>query len=180
MSVTLVLGGSGSGKSEFAESLAVQGAAGGRHLAYVATMPVRDGEDERRVARHRTLRAGKGFATYENPLGLEGLSLPADSVVLVEDLSNWLANRLFAPEEPPNGDPNRATLHIRKILDAVFAPVFCSSDLILVGNDLFCDGFFYEKGTELYTDALARLHRELAGRGDHLYEVVCGIPIRQK
>ncbi len=180
MSVTMVLGGSGSGKSEFAESLAVQGAADGRHLAYVATMPVRDSEDMRRVERHRALRAGKGFTTYENTHGLEGLDLPAGSVVLVEDMSNWLANRIFGPEETVDGGGDRTTLHIRKILDAVFSPVFCGSDLVLVGNDLFCDGFFYEKGTELDTDALACLHRELARRGDHLYEVVCGIPICHK
>lgn len=179
MSVTLVLGGAGSGKSEFAEALAVERAAGGRHLAYVATMAVRDGEDLRRVERHRALRAGKGFVTYENPLGLEGLTLPPGSVALVEDLSNWLANRMFAPEGVAgSGGPEYD--HGRALVEAVFAPSLGDVELILVGNDLFADGAGYEGGMAAYLTQLAAVHRELARRGEHLYEVVCGIPIRRK
>ena len=56
----LVSGGSASGKSEFAEGLVA--ASGLETRAYLATMQVWDAESERRVERHRRMRAGKGFA----------------------------------------------------------------------------------------------------------------------
>ena len=57
-------GGSGSGKSEYAEKLAVSMhqkglAAGG--LFYIATMYPYDGECEERICKHQAMRKGKGF-----------------------------------------------------------------------------------------------------------------------
>ena len=59
--ITLVLGGSGSGKSAYAEHLLD----GKTNKYYIATMQVYDAEGEKKVARHRRLRAGKGFVTME-------------------------------------------------------------------------------------------------------------------
>ena len=72
--LTLVIGGSASGKSAFAERLAVQS---GLPRFYVATMRVWDTESERRVARHRDMRREKRFDTLECPIGLDRLILPA-------------------------------------------------------------------------------------------------------
>ena len=91
--LALVSGGSASGKSRFAEDLAAGRSAGTR--IYVATMQVWDEESRRRVARHRAMRAGKGFATVERPLDLERLEVPAGSTVLLEDLPGEPA----APEQ---------------------------------------------------------------------------------
>ena len=60
----VITGGSGSGKSAFAEEKAVMLAAGGP-LAYLATMQVYGEEGRRKVERHRQLRDGKGFVTIE-------------------------------------------------------------------------------------------------------------------
>ena len=72
--LTLVVGGSASGKSAFAERLAVQS---GLPRFYVATMRVWDAESEKRVARHRAMRREKRFETLECPLHLEKLDMPA-------------------------------------------------------------------------------------------------------
>ena len=69
--MTLVTGGSGSGKSEYAERLAV---AGGTPRIYVATMIPWDDEGWRRIEKHRAMRAGKGFETVECYTGLERLA----------------------------------------------------------------------------------------------------------
>ncbi len=69
--ITLVLGGSGSGKSAYAEHLLD----GKTNKYYIATMQVYDAEGEKKVARHRKLRAGKGFVTIEQPRDLEKISL---------------------------------------------------------------------------------------------------------
>ena len=73
----LVSGGAASGKSAFAEELIVR--SGLKERIYLATMQVWDKESERRVERHRAMRAGKGFATLERPLDLAGLPLPPGS-----------------------------------------------------------------------------------------------------
>ena len=59
----VVTGGSGSGKSEYAERLISENASG--PLIYVATMMVWDREGEERVRRHRSMRADRGFITVE-------------------------------------------------------------------------------------------------------------------
>ena len=64
--ITLIMGGSGSGKSAYAEDYAL--AQAGESLKYyIATMQIYDAEGQRKVERHRKLRAGKGFVTIEQP-----------------------------------------------------------------------------------------------------------------
>ena len=53
--ITLVIGGSGSGKSAYAEQMAVK-AAGKGSLYYVATMQVYDEEGKKKVERHQKMR----------------------------------------------------------------------------------------------------------------------------
>ena len=65
--ITLVTGGSGSGKSAYAESL-LYSCEGIRY--YIATMQIYDAEGEKKVERHRKLRAGKGFLTIESPMNV--------------------------------------------------------------------------------------------------------------
>ena len=71
--VYLVTGGSGSGKSAFAENLAVklkkQTLHGG--LYYIATMHCYDEESKKRISRHREMRKDKCFETIERELFLE-------------------------------------------------------------------------------------------------------------
>ena len=58
--ITLIMGGSGSGKSAYAEDYALA-QAGESSKYYIATMQIYDAEWQRKEERNRTLRAGKGF-----------------------------------------------------------------------------------------------------------------------
>lgn len=113
----LVTGGSGSGKSEYAENLAVDIAKkrlnqdslsikadndaekiredDTRSLLYVATMANAGKEAKRRIARHRKLRSGKGFETLESMFLEEDIEYFRNRVVLLEDLSNLLSNYMY-------------------------------------------------------------------------------------
>ena len=94
--LTLVIGGSASGKSEYAESLVLAAGPGPRY--YLATMEPMDGECHARIDRHRLMRAEKGFVTVERYTGLAGLTLPGPGgTVLLEDLGNLAANELYSP-----------------------------------------------------------------------------------
>ncbi len=66
---TLVTGGSGSGKSAFAEDEILRFGQGKR--IYVATMMSFDEESRKRIARHRRMRSSKEFETLECYTGLE-------------------------------------------------------------------------------------------------------------
>jgi hypothetical protein len=92
--LTLVIGGAGSGKSAFAESLVLS--LPGKRI-YLASMLARDAESKRRVERHRAQRRGKGFETLERGLDLEHADIPEGTNLLLEDLSNLLANELYEP-----------------------------------------------------------------------------------
>ncbi len=91
--IILVSGKNGSGKSRFAEQLAAKFLGERR---YVATMISKTPENERRIRRHRQQREGLGFITLEVPYQVEKAAVPLGALVLLEDVSNLLANTIFA------------------------------------------------------------------------------------
>ena len=161
--LTIIIGGSGSGKSAFAERLAAD--LPGTRI-YLATMAARDPESLERIARHRRQRRGLSFETLERPLDLEEAELPADANVLLEDLSNLLANEMFSPE----GGGMDA---VRRGLDSLIRRC---RNLTVVSNEIFSGGTEYEGETLAYIQNLALLNRCLAERAALAVEVVCGLP----
>ena len=95
--IILVLGGARSGKSRYAERLAL------RHRgrkAYIATAEAFDDEMRARIAWHRQ-RRGDGWETSEAPLELAGaLAACTADFVLVDCLTVWLGNLLHHGREP--------------------------------------------------------------------------------
>ena len=96
----LILGGSASGKSFYAEQEVLRLAAGtdaGKY--YLATMQDKSAEGQRRISRHKGMRAGKGFWTVEQPvdihLALEKMA-GGGRIALLECISNLTANEMFA------------------------------------------------------------------------------------
>ena len=84
--VTLVIGGSGSGKSAYAEHL-LDDVPDEKY--YLATMQVYDEEMQKKVDRHRQNREGKGFQTIEKPTDVGSLGdLVQGKAVLLECMSN--------------------------------------------------------------------------------------------
>lgn len=165
----LVSGGAASGKSEFAEGLAVGGP--GPHT-YAATMLAWGEEGAARVARHRVLRAGKGFNTMECPENLAEASIPQGGTVLLEDLSNLTANEWFGACGPEGA--------FDRVLTGVLHLAERASRVVVVANELYADGISYGGETEAYLACLSALSRTLASQADGVYEVVCGIPICHK
>lgn len=160
---TLVIGGAASGKSEFAERYAAS-LPGGR--VYLATMEPWDDECRARIAKHRLARAHRGFATVERYTDLAGASLPAGGSVLLECMSNLVANELYAPG---GGGADAAVRGVETLLTRC-------AHLTVVTNEVFSGGRDYAGGTLRYLETLARVNRILALRADLAVEVVCGIP----
>ena len=165
----LVIGGAASGKSAFAESLACKGAS---PRVYVATMQSVDAECEKRIARHRQMRAGKGFTTLECPSELENADIWGKTALL-ECLSNLAANEMFAP----GMTAQRAQ---QKILNGIDLLCRRCERVVVVSNEIFSDGASYDELTQAYRVLLAHLNREIARRADCVFEVIDGIPVVHK
>ena len=168
-----VFGGSGSGKSQYAEQRILE--AGKMPRYYVATMETFGEEGKKRIERHRKLRAGKGFTTVECATHLEQLCLPEKGAVLLEDLSNLLANEIWS-ENGRGWSQNLAEDICRTIKDI--------SDeqrlVVVVGNDIHRDGEPQTPEMEQFASLLAECQTRLAALADEVVEVVCGIPVLVK
>lgn len=170
--MTLIIGGSGSGKSAFAEDYIMK-EAGSRQKYYIATMQIFDEEGERKAKRHQKLRSGKGFQTIEQPR--EVLLAAKGSAALLECISNLTANEMFSEEKKRD----RETV-IRKITEDIRCLKERLSVLVVVSNNVFEDGICYAKDTMDYLEAMGRINRELAKLADTVIEVVAGIPLTLK
>ena len=162
----LITGGSGCGKSTYAEKLVTRLPFEKR--VYIATMRVYDEESVKRVARHRAQRADKGFVTLECPMDLARAEVEPGSTVLLEDIPNLLANEMF-----DGGDPGRIFPALRELSEKC-------ANLIIVTNDVFCDGVTYPESTQTYIKELAELNRKIAALADYAAEVVYSIPVHLK
>lgn len=164
--IVLVTGGSGCGKSTWAEKLIAS--LPDENRIYIATMQVYDEESVRRVARHRVQRADKGFRTIECEKDLASANVPEGSIVLLEDLVNLMANEMF-----DGGDVSR-------IVPALKALASRCRHLVMVTNDVFSDGVEYAESTQAYLRMLADINRCAADMADCVVEVVYSIPIAVK
>lgn len=170
MMLTFIFGGSASGKSEYAEQYAVSLANScNAPLFYIATMYANDAESKQRIARHRQMRADKPFQTLEVSKGIGSITIPPDSIVLLECLSNLLANEMFSS--------NKAAYAVPSLLQEIRHLQSHCQHLIVVSNEIFSDGICYDSATTQYLSDLGYLHQELCRTSNEIYEVVCGIPI---
>lgn len=178
----LVTGGSGSGKSEYAEKLAVsvyqkgQGA-----LYYIATMVPFDEECQERISRHRMMRKGKGFQTLECFVHLEQVCVGKNDVVLLECMSNLLANEMYQKDGSIKKRGQEAEKQLKvSVLEPLLLLEQQTGCLIVVTNEVFSDGMQYEEETKEYVRLLGKANTFLADHAEAVVEVVCSIPVYLK
>ena len=172
--MTLIIGGSGSGKSAYAEDYTIS-LSEDRKKYYIATMQIFDEEGKRKVERHRMLRGGKGFSTIEQPvdIGKAAEKMEAeDRTALLECVSNLTANEMFSGEVP--GTEEAIT---EKIVGGIAVLNRELTHLVIVSNNVFEDGNVYDKTTMAYIRAMGHINQKLAEMADEVVEVVVGIPI---
>lgn len=201
--LSVVTGGSGSGKSAFAEDLVLrrQKKEGGR-LIYLATMHrADDSETQQRIARHRALRSGRGFLTIEAERNIADTLrvspqhlciLPGDHVLL-EDLGNLLANEMFSPFG--GRTPEQIVQDILIIAEiagkaaktpdggselsagTTESPICRTGSLTVVTNEVGDDGAEYTSETKNYILALNKINRELVRHAAYAVRTICGLPL---
>lgn len=159
----LVIGGSGSGKSDFAEELLKNS----DKKIYLATMP-HSPSNEERIKRHVRRRASKGFITVEKTKNFSELELPESADILLEDLPNLLANEMFL------SDGSVCEEAYDKVLSDLEFLISHSRRLVIVSDDIFESGLDYDPLTDRYMQILGRLHAFLSQKGK-VSEIIAGI-----
>ncbi len=162
----LILGGARSGKTGFAERLAMRL---GKSPAYLATATALDREMRERVQTHQAQRSVR-FTTIEEPIELTSAIVTAarsNDVILVDCLTLWITNLLGSG------------IDVAAAVDELTATLaeLTTSRVILVSNEV---------GLGIVPDnALARTFRDLSGSAhqrlaeicNHAYFVVAGLPM---
>ncbi len=150
----LILGGARSGKSRYAEEIALNS---GLHRIYVATAQAVDDEMRQRIDDHRARRDG-AWTNVDAPYDVVG-SLETqsgkDRAVLVDCLTLWLSNHLLNDSD--------VDLECRRLAE-------CAAELpglvVFVSNEV---------GSGIVPDnALGRRFRDAQGRLNQMMARICG------
>lgn len=184
MKSTIILcsGGARSGKSEFAEQLALS--LKGRK-AYVATGQAFDDEMKDRIKKHQ-MRRGKEWITFEIPLHLhknwEQIKNVSD-IILIDCLTMFTSNHVFAHGNiNTQEDSNRIESIILEELRLLLQEINNSNDktVIFVTNEIGLGIVPENKLARYFRDITGRVNREVASAANKMYLTISGVTIELK
>ena len=164
--IRFVLGGARSGKSRFAESLALHHA-GPR--TYLATAEAMDAEMTARIARHQADRQAGGWTTLETPLDPAPAIAAAEGLVLLDCITVWLGNLMHYERDMPQA------------LDGLCAALAAThAEVIMVSNEVGLSIVPENAMARRFRDEQGRANQRLAALAQEVYLVVAGIPMKIK
>lgn len=170
MSLYLITGGQRSGKSQYAEQLALSLS---KNPVYMATAHIWDEEFHERVRQHQ-LRRGPEWTNIEEERWLSHHDVQG-RVVLVDCLTLWATNFFYA---------DGAEAEVNSALDALKAEFdrFVRQDatFIFVTNEIGSGGTPVNDVQRRFTDLLGWLNQYVAQQADEVILMVSGIPVKIK
>ena len=166
--IILITGGARSGKSAYAERLALELSDA---PVYLATARIWDEEFRERVRRHQA-RRGPQWTNIEEEKLLSRHTFEG-RVVLVDCLTLWATNFFFDLD----GDVDKALPEARAEFDR-----FTSIDatFIFVTNEIGMGGTSENEIQRKFTDLQGWMNQYVAARADEVVLMVCGIPVKIK
>jgi adenosylcobinamide kinase / adenosylcobinamide-phosphate guanylyltransferase len=165
--IVLVTGGVRSGKSRYAQELAMRG----QRVAFLATAEARDEDMRQRIAHHREERPGS-WTTLETPVDLEQAVTDYGrkfDTLLIDCLTLWVSNLMERERD------HERILARADRLAQVLRDVPCSA--ILVSNEV---GSGIVPESELgrsYRDLLGFTNQRVAAAADEVILMVAGCPL---
>ena len=167
-----ITGGARSGKSFFAEKLALKA---GKDRVYVATMQALDEEMKERIARHRAVRKGKKWRTVEEPLELLKV-LKRDNkkkrVILIDCLTLWVTNMMMK-----NYSEKEIILAAETLAD--FAKR-TETMVIVVSNEVGLGLVPENRLGREFRDIQGRVNQLFASGAKKVFFMVSGLPMKVK
>lgn len=192
--VVLVTGGQRSGKSTYAEKLALQ-LSGTSQAVYMATAKIWDEEFAHRVQIHKE-RRGPQWINIEEEKYLSRHNVEG-RVVLIDCVTLWSTNFFFdrnmEDNLPCSGNPNftmdagqakESASLVEQTLQQIKGEFekFTAQDatFIFVTNEIGLGGVSENKVQRQFTDLLGWLNQYLASKADEVVLMVSGIPMKIK
>lgn len=171
--IILITGGQRSGKSQYAESMALSLS---DNPVYIATAHVWDEEFRERVEKHQQ-RRGPQWENIEEERNLGSIYI-YNKVALIDCLTLWATNFFFAESsEDCIPDVDKCLEEIKAEFDK-----FTNQDatFIFVTNEIGNGGVSGNAIQRRFTDLLGWLNQYVAKKADEVYLTVCGIPVKIK
>ena len=178
----LILGGARSGKSLLAERRAQES---GLKVIYVATAQALDGEMARRVAHHRERRLAEWGCVEETvhlAERLRELAAP-DTCLLVDCLTLWLSNLLFAGQAATQAEAGAAIdcpLFREQTTALIDTLPRLPGRIILVSNEVGWGIVPMHPVSRLFADEQGRLNQRVAAVCEQVTLVAAGLPLSLK
>jgi len=166
--IQFVLGGTRSGKSRFAQQLAVQS---DKQVVYVATATEIDAEMRERIKRHQDERP-KDWELVERPYDLAEFfesSCYCDKFIIVDCLTLWLNNLLFRDKDCD------VQAHTKQLTNALLA---CNCNVILVSNEVGLGIIPMGEVSRRFVDEAGRMNQSIANIADEVNLIAAGIPMQ--
>lgn len=166
--ITIITGGQRSGKSRYAQQLALERSA---EPVYLATSRVWDEEHRARILRHQADR-GPCWTTVEEDKSLSRHDFTGRTVV-VDCVTLWCTNFFFDLDS----DVDRALEALKAEFDRLTAQ---EADFIFVTNEVGLGGTSENPLQRRFNDLQGWMNQYIASRADQVYLMVAGIPVTVK
>ena len=172
----VVTGGSGSGKSAYAETeLLCLAKQNNCKKYYIATMEPFGEETLKKIARHREMRKDKGFETLECYVDLKRTAeiLTGRPAVLLECMSNLTANEIYRSDGAGEKTVDRIMNGVEKLCKQC-------EHVVIVTNEVCSECARDSEDMIRYKQILSEINCRMAERADYVTEIVYGIPVEVK
>lgn len=171
--IILITGGQRSGKSSYAERLALELSG---HPVYIATAHIWDEEFRERVRRHQE-RRGPQWTNIEEEFELSRHDV-GDRVVLVDCCTLWATN-FFYRQTNGNAIPDADSV-LDEIKSEFDRFVSQNATFIFVTNEIGLGGTSPDAVQRRFADILGWLNQYIAARADEVLLMVAGIKVKIK
>jgi adenosylcobinamide kinase / adenosylcobinamide-phosphate guanylyltransferase len=183
--IILITGGARSGKSNYAEKLAME--TKGRVL-YIATSIPFDDEMKDRVKKHKERRPST-WDTFEGYKNLKQVFNNADmqfDTILLDCITIMVTNLMFDKAGDKFDELNEEEINtmekeiLQEVDDFINAAEISLKTVIIVTNEIGCGIVPEYKMARVFRDIAGRVNQYIASRVNEVNLVVCGIPIKIK
>ncbi|MBN2656496.1 MAG: bifunctional adenosylcobinamide kinase/adenosylcobinamide-phosphate guanylyltransferase [Spirochaetales bacterium] len=182
MGIVLVLGGTKTGKTSFAENRAKAYSEKNRTpVFYIATARPFDSEMVDRIARHRAKRPAH-WETLEEPVNVAAALKPlagGKNTVILDCLTLLMTNLIFdRGEDCSRSDAEEAVFEELDRIIEVFGT--CENELIIISNQVENGLVSEHQWARMFQDIAGSAHQKLAAAAEKVYMMNAGLPLQLK
>ncbi|PWD98413.1 bifunctional adenosylcobinamide kinase/adenosylcobinamide-phosphate guanylyltransferase [Marinilabilia rubra] len=164
-----ITGGQRSGKSSYAQKLALEKSS---NPVYLATARIWDDDFRQRVERHQRDR-GPEWTSMEEPVNISECDIEG-RVVVMDCVTLWLTNLFFDHQDKSVDEVLvKAKTEFEKLMQK-------DATLIVISNEIGLGGHAENALARRFTDLQGWMNQYIASRADEATMMVAGLPLKLK